>query len=1065
MKRILALVLTLTMLLSVFAMSAAAATTQSSLSSSYDTYANVTIGILDEEDLAQYPAKKLVQSIEDYTRKSFNADTIVWAVSGDDNYTITSIADGTMDLSSYAGRSINLQTIIGNGKQLDYTNNTVVRVYLHCQAEHIFSAVTLEGADADGNPVTIGNQQYSYSYNSADKEFNYFPDYYPAIAQGTKLTAVCQLNNAYPDAVTFYEGYYGTAEEAEASGMELANVVDGSTVRLPLSENSGSGVFTAVVTAGEHKFSRNLYIYARERSDSYGTSYPHNAEGYSIAWTSDWQSDSITYYTYSNYPANAEYYFRIYAHSGETGSVDASIIEYAYVDGGTEDIKDQLFGNKGYLANYSGNGHTFTFKIKSWAKAKSITIKLVDSDVTIDSQTPSEDMDYSGDTYFQVRTAVDENGNRVPAYIMPSGADSLYRNSENCYQTVLMKPDKTMDETQLKPVFGVHEGTEMFAQSVGAEAAVKQISGESIVDFSNGAVEYTAKDASGSGIKNYWVNFAQKHQDAKLFVNGPAFDELQTDEVDEADKREVLLGDQADFHDVFIANLGSADLTGLSVSLDEEAQKTLALDEYFVVGGAGNDILPAFNSTYVSSNQAAAKIRLRLKDAPENLETSKISGIMTVTSAAGTKYIYLTGMITPKIVTDTMPNGVKYVPYSVMVQTNNHDDSNKVTFGLVKGSLPEGVELNTATGEIYGVPKQTGTFNFTVSAAYSNHKLLASEKDFSITIEDNTDFNVLESCDDTILVYVHDMGYFRDTNSGHEYSGEYIGFVDQVFEMDHEFDEFVKFFLDGEELVRGTDYNAEEGSTKVTILAKTFRNAGNGTHTIAAEFRNPGTNEMYKNAQNYTAEVRGSSSGSSSSNKQEQPKEEPVSGWPFDDVRAGQWFYQDVQWAFDNGYMVGVSSRLFAPDNMISLPMVVTTLARMSGADLEKYAAKQYQEKYSDIPAGMWFSEAAVWAKEMGLLTDEPFKVEPPLGRSDFAVILVKYLELMGVDVDPTAELAVFADADLMTAEENRAFQVLHYYGIFNGVGNNCMDPDGATTRAQLAALLHRLSDLEEKYN
>ena len=46
----------------------------------------------------------------------------------------------------------------------------------------------------------------------------------------------------------------------------------------------------------------------------------------------------------------------------------------------------------------------------------------------------------------------------------------------------------------------------------------------------------------------------------------------------------------------------------------------------------------------------------------------------------------------------------------------------------------------------------------------------------------------------------------------------------------------------------------------------------------------------------------------------------------------------------------------------------------------------------------------------------------------------------------------------VMTQEENDAFQVLYQFGIFKGVGNYYMDPQGSTTRAQLAVLLHRLS-------
>ncbi len=1043
MKRFLALVLTLTMLLSVFAMSATAATSKSSLSNSYDHYVDVTIKASDVEKLSQYPAKELVKAMDDDYYGTIQGDIIVWSRSNDNNYTITSVEDGVMDLSNCSY----MYAVIGNGKQLDYANNTKFYVSINIENLRLFDDGKVIGIDAQGESVSL-TTTYFHGYAS-NAQTGYSMNYYPTVSEGTELYAELKLSDGITGTVTFYDGYYSSAEAAEASGRELQGVQSGNIVTLPLDEREHyARSYTAVIINDGEKTINKFYLFA-SADDGISISLYDGENHYITERTDTYEKNGVEYrkfYTHS-YPVNAEYYLKMWKESYMT-------VESAFVDNGTEDIKDQLFGTKGYQANFSGTGHVFTVNLAG-GETRKYAISL----------TGEEYMEDAGDTYFQVKSAMDEQNQRVPAYVMPYNADSLYKNSFNCYQTVLLMPNLMLDESNLRPTFAVHEGTQVYAESVGAEAAVKQISGESVVDFSNGSVEYTARDKSGSLIKNYWVDFDQKNQDAKLFVNGPVFDELQTGEVDEANKREVLLNSVSDYHDVFIANLGASGLTGLSVTLDAEAQKTLKLDDYFTVGGTGNDTLTAFTTTDGNTNQAAAKIRLRLKDSPEKLEETEIGGVMTITSDAGTKYIYLTGTILPKIITKSAPNGVKYVPYSVMIQTNNHDDSNKVTYSLTKGSLPRGVELNAATGEIYGVPKETGTFEFTVSASFSNQNLPSSEKDFNIVIEENTDQMVYSSCDDTILAWVNDMGYWQDGNETGPMELE--TYVDQVFEMDHEFDEFVKFFLDGEELKLGTDYYAEEGSTKVTILEKTFRDAGNGTHTIAAEFRNPGTNEMYKNAQNYTAAVSGSSSSSSGfpiSNKQESSYtggSEP--GWFFDDVRTNHWFYADVLWAYNNGYMVGVSSRLFAPNNMISLPMVVTTLARMSGADLQKYAAEQYQEKYADIPVGMWFSEAAVWAKEMGLLTDEPFKVEPPLGRSDFAVILVKYLKLMGVDVDPTEKLAVFADASLMTAEENRAFQVLHYYGIFNGVGNNCMDPDGDTTRAQLAALLHRLSGLKDK--
>ena len=72
--------------------------------------------------------------------------------------------------------------------------------------------------------------------------------------------------------------------------------------------------------------------------------------------------------------------------------------------------------------------------------------------------------------------------------------------------------------------------------------------------------------------------------------------------------------------------------------------------------------------------------------------------------------------------------------------------------------------------------------------------------------------------------------------------------------------------------------------------------------------------------------------------------------------------------------------------------------------------------------------------------------------------MLVKYLQHSGIDCTLPAAPVAFADAELMTQEENEAFQVLYQFGIFKGIGNYYMDPQGSTTRAQLAVLLHRMS-------
>lgn len=174
----------------------------------------------------------------------------------------------------------------------------------------------------------------------------------------------------------------------------------------------------------------------------------------------------------------------------------------------------------------------------------------------------------------------------------------------------------------------------------------------------------------------------------------------------------------------------------------------------------------------------------------------------------------------------------------------------------------------------------------------------------------------------------------------------------------------------------------------------------------------------------------------------------------FNDVNGDNWFYTDVEWANKQKLMLGDGNDLFKPHVQISDAMVVTVLARLAGIDLNTYANANDQ----NVLVGQWYDKEAAWAKANGLIADDAFSPNPPTPRGELAVMLVRYIDLLGIKYNVPAEDIKFADADEMTAEENQAFQILYSIGIFQGEGGMAMNSKGATNRAELAALLHRMS-------
>lgn len=153
--------------------------------------------------------------------------------------------------------------------------------------------------------------------------------------------------------------------------------------------------------------------------------------------------------------------------------------------------------------------------------------------------------------------------------------------------------------------------------------------------------------------------------------------------------------------------------------------------------------------------------------------------------------------------------------------------------------------------------------------------------------------------------------------------------------------------------------------------------------------------------------------------------------------------------------MIGESEDTFAPDKPISQATIVTVLARLIKIDLTQFDGVSYD----DVTPGQWYTNAAIWAKQSGMLPDySTFTGTAELSRDGMAIMLVKFLRSMGIDTNVPVDNIVFEDADLMTEEGREAFQILYHFGIFRGVGGNRMDPLSSTTRAQFAALMHRIS-------
>lgn len=540
---------------------------------------------------------------------------------------------------------------------------------------------------------------------------------------------------------------------------------------------------------------------------------------------------------YKGYAADQEYIIRMSesynnrvtaAYEGNYNSIEKA--EAA----GAKNIKDVLFDSEGEYSKNFSKGVYFTIFTEKENSENSKVTKIC----FITNETEDEKPIYSHGASLWFYGFNDADGNRIDAYMVDADEDSY---GECNYLTVLVP--ENVDLTNLAPVFTTSQDAKLYV----AGSSSPEVSGESYHDFSKGMIQYTTSSEDGDNTKNYWVQVVKPESGVeKIYINSlnAAEAKTQTKAGIIYSEREIMIDTyHNDVHDILFANIGTEEIPMLGVELDSD---TLELDSYWTFKGANS--LLGFSTVDSSVTQYGelpnlGKIRLTAKD---GIQSGEVSGTLTIKSGdRNLMVLELTGQVgDPTIITTEIPDAVKYVPYGTMIQNNNKYSWNKVVYKLYNGKLPEGMVLK-ANGELYGVPKETGTFRFEVCLVNQYTAFGRVYKQFTLNVLENTDQNVDAATDEgyTLSQRVQDIS----VDSGDSKT--------QTLVSEGVLTEFVDIYLDGEKLEEGKDYTAVSGSTRITIrnstLAVAYNGDSNAVHTLGMEFRTSEKQILKRAAQNF----------------------------------------------------------------------------------------------------------------------------------------------------------------------------------------------------------------------
>ena len=171
----------------------------------------------------------------------------------------------------------------------------------------------------------------------------------------------------------------------------------------------------------------------------------------------------------------------------------------------------------------------------------------------------------------------------------------------------------------------------------------------------------------------------------------------------------------------------------------------------------------------------------------------------------------------------------------------------------------------------------------------------------------------------------------------------------------------------------------------------------------------------------------------------------------FADVPASAWYYDAVEYVYENGLMSGVSGGRFAPDDTLTRAMLVQTLYAMEGRPAAASAG------FADVASGDWYASAVNWAAANGVVSgvsETGFGPNNALTREQLALILYRFAQYKGYDVAGTSDLAAYADGSSVSGWAAEAMSWAVNAGLISGVGGNQIAPTGTATRAQVAQIL-----------
>ena len=178
---------------------------------------------------------------------------------------------------------------------------------------------------------------------------------------------------------------------------------------------------------------------------------------------------------------------------------------------------------------------------------------------------------------------------------------------------------------------------------------------------------------------------------------------------------------------------------------------------------------------------------------------------------------------------------------------------------------------------------------------------------------------------------------------------------------------------------------------------------------------------------------------------------------PFVDVDAEDWYGDAVVFAVSRELFNGTAEGVFDPQGPMTRGMLATVLFRLEDTP------NAPEHAFADVDADSWYADAVSWAAATGIVTgngDGAFSPDERVSRQQLVTMLYRYAASAGINTSGRARLDPYADAGQVAGYAADALAWAVDSGLIQGRADVTLAPDASVTRAEVAAIFLRLTDL-----